>query len=62
MFYIFSTILNGCGYCMAGGFFINVVLHSSKNYQEHATEVRWLRNTVAAAWGVIILRYHEGKK
>ena len=63
MFYIFSTILNGCGYCMAGVFFTHVVLHSSKNYyQEHATELRWLRKSVAAAMVVIILRFHEGKK
>ena len=60
MFYIFSTILNECGYCMAGGFLNHVVLHSSKNYhQEHVTEPRRLRKDVAVTWGAVMVRFHE---
>jgi hypothetical protein len=59
MFYIFSTVINSSSYCIAGGCFTDVVLHSSKNYhQEDATESRRLPKTVAAAWSVVILRFH----
>jgi hypothetical protein len=48
-----------CGYSMVGGCYAGVVLHSSKKYhQENATEPRRLPNTVAAAWGAVIFRFH----
>ena len=44
---------------MAGGYFTDVVLHSSKNYdQEDATKLRLLSADVAAARGAVISRFH----
>jgi len=44
---------------MAGGYFTDVVLHSSKNYhQEDATKLRLLSTDVAAARGAVISRFH----
>jgi len=37
-----------CDYCMVGGYFTDVMLHSSRNYhQERATELRRLSKNVA---------------
>ena len=44
---------------MAGGYFTDVVLHSSKHYhQEDATELRLLSTDVATARGAVISRFH----
>jgi len=44
---------------MAGGYFTDVVLHSSKKYhQEDATELRLLSTDVVAARGAVISRFH----
>ena len=44
---------------MAGGYFIDVLLHSSRNYhQERATELRRLSKDVAVAFGALILCFH----
>ena len=47
------------GKCMAGGYFADVVLHSSRIYhQEHGTESRRLPNNIAVAWGAVICLFH----
>jgi len=44
---------------MAGGYFTDVVLHSSwNNHQERATELRRLSKDAAAACGAVVLRFH----
>ena len=62
-FYIFSIITQQnserCGYGMAGGYFTDVVLHSSKNYhQQDATKLCLLSTDVADARGAVISRFH----
>ena len=45
---------------MAGGYFTDVVLHSSKNYHhERATNPRRLAKKDAAVCGAVIVRFHE---
>ena len=47
-----------CGYGMAGGYFTDVMLHSSRNYhQVRATELRRLSKDVAVDGGAVILRF-----
>ena len=48
-----------CGNGMAGGYFTNVVLRSSKNYhQDRATELCLLTKDVTAVCGAVILHFH----
>jgi len=59
--YIFSagTPSRRCGYGIAGGYFTDVMLHSSRNYHhERATELRQLSKDVAVDCGAVMLRFH----
>jgi len=61
--HIFSAVTQQevvrCGYGMAGSYFTDVTLHSSRNYhQERAAEQRRLSNVVAVACGAVMLRFH----
>jgi len=48
-----------CGFGMAGGYFTDVMLYSSRNYhQERVTELRLLPKDVAVACGAVMLRFH----
>jgi len=48
-----------CGYGMAGGYFTDVMLHSSKNYhQDRATKLRLLTKDVTVVCAAVILRFH----
>jgi len=60
--YIFSAGIptrKRCGYGMAGGYFTDVMLHSSKNYHhERATEIRQLPKDIEVDCGSVRLRFN----